>query len=86
MDIFDDIFSEVFGDSYFGKVKEIAYPCFWIDEEQKLHYPCTVQIMEKQGKLDYHYFFGQVYPDSIYTWLGTLLPFPTEEQDGTESF
>lgn len=86
MDIFDDIFSEVFGDSYFGKVKEIAYPCFWIDEEQKLHYPCTVQIMEKQGKLDYHYFFGQVYPQSLYTQFGILLPFSTEEQDGTESF
>ena len=86
MDIFDNIFSEIFGDEYFGKVKEIMYPCFWIDESEELHDPCTVQIMEKQGKLDYYYYSGKVYPDSIYTWLGKLLPFSTEEQDGAESF
>lgn len=83
MDFIDELFSDIFGEQYFGRVKEIIYPCFWIDELGELHYPCTVQIMEKQGELSYYYYRGQIYPRSIYTCFGKLLPFSTgEEEDG----
>lgn len=76
MDFFDKIFDDLFD---FGEVKEIIYPCFWIDEFQQLHYPCTVQINKKRGELFYYYFYGQVYPRSIYTHFGKPLPFSTGE-------
>ena len=79
MDLFGDFLGELFDIDYVGRVVYIGYPHMILDENNKVHYPCTVQIMEKYGKQDLHWFYGQVYPLSVYHWVGPSLPIYTEE-------
>ncbi len=58
----------------------IGYPHIYVDRDNKVHYPCTIQIMpfkEDTGKL--FWFYGQIYPKSVYDWYGPQLPFSTGE-------
>lgn len=78
-DFMGDFLSELFGSSYIGEVTYIGYPHMIVDEHEKVHYPCTVEITKKYGEEHFHWFYGQVYPYSVYHWYGPFLPIDTEE-------
>lgn len=77
-DWFGDFLSDFLDIEYFGRVTYVGYPHIVV-EDDVVHYPCTVQIMEKHGEQDFYWFYGQVYPTSMYHWYGPMLPFSTGE-------
>lgn len=79
MDFIGDFLGDLFGADYIGRITYIGYPHMIVDENEIVHYPCTVEILEKHGKEEFFWFYGQVYPNSVYHWYGPKLPIETGE-------